>query len=70
MTGSSKRRIWIRDRYVCQYCFVKCTQENVTVDHILSRQSGGGNNEDNLITACRDCNHKKGQKEEFIIYKK
>lgn len=65
-----KNKIWKRDNYICIYCRKKCTREDVTVEHIITRQSGGTNSPDNLATACKRCNHTRGRKTQYIIYKK
>ena len=36
--------------------------ENLTIDHILPRSKGGKNTWKNLVTACKKCNQKKGNK--------
>jgi 5-methylcytosine-specific restriction endonuclease McrA len=30
------------------------------MDHVVPRSQGGGTTWDNVVTACRDCNHRKG----------
>ena len=35
---------------------------DISVDHILAKANGGQDIEQNLITACRVCNSKKGMK--------
>lgn len=49
-----------RDNYTCVYCgFDGRTFDNwlqLSVDHILPRSSGGGNELENLATSCRSCN--------------
>ena len=54
----TKREILRRDNYKCQYCG-KGTY-NLTVDHIIPRRLGGVSTWENLVTACAECNHKKG----------
>src|SRR5215510_432072 len=42
--SSMKRmRIYIRDKYRCQYCGGKKTASELTLDHILPRSRGGDN---------------------------
>ena len=48
-----------RDRFTCQYCSAKPPKVPLEIDHILPVSKGGGNNIDNLITACFDCNRGK-----------
>ena len=54
----SKREIFRRDSYTCQYCGSR--GGNLTVDHVLPRRLGGVHSWENLITACAYCNHRKG----------
>jgi 5-methylcytosine-specific restriction endonuclease McrA len=54
----SRRAIHRRDAYTCQYCGAGTTRP--TLDHVLPRRLGGGASWTNLVTACRDCNERKG----------
>jgi 5-methylcytosine-specific restriction endonuclease McrA len=56
----SRRGILARDRETCQYCGVQPGRVNLTVDHVLPRSQGGATIWDNVVTACRECNRKKG----------
>ena len=49
--------IFERDNFRCQYCGLT-PQEGIQlqVDHITPKCLGGGDTEDNLITACDKCN--------------
>jgi 5-methylcytosine-specific restriction endonuclease McrA len=53
----TRREVFVRDRYTCQYCG-KQTRD-LTIDHVLPRHRGGGHTWDNLVAACRSCNHRK-----------
>jgi 5-methylcytosine-specific restriction endonuclease McrA len=55
----SRHSILARDCHTCQYCG---SQRDLTIDHVLPRWCGGGNSWDNLVTCCRKCNLKKGDK--------
>lgn len=50
--------VYRRDKFRCRYCAI----DNValTVDHIITWESGGATHEDNLLTCCRKCNKKRG----------
>ena len=50
-----------RDNFTCQYCGRKASEVELHVDHIRSVATGGGNEMENLITACVDCNLGKGK---------
>ncbi len=54
----NRRNILRRDRYTCQYCGRQGGE--LTVDHILPKSRGGRSTWENLVTACRTCNLKKG----------
>jgi len=56
----TRREIFIRDDYTCQYCGVR--SGDLTIDHIVPRSRGGGHSWENLVSACRTCNHRKGGK--------
>lgn len=59
---SSKLRfeIFKRDSFTCQYCGNHPPQVKLHIDHITAVATGGGNEEDNLITSCESCNLGKG----------
>lgn len=48
--------IFKRDGFVCQYCGAHPPASVLHVDHIVPVAEGGGNDEDNLVTACDGCN--------------
>jgi len=56
----SRRSILMRDRETCQYCGAQPGRAHLTVDHIVPRSRGGETTWENVVTACRDCNHRKG----------
>ncbi len=56
----SKREVFRRDNYTCQYCGRQTT--HLTIDHVIPRHRGGGHHWDNLVTACPPCNRRKGGK--------
>lgn len=55
----TKRNVHIRDNYTCQYCGIKCSKDNTTIDHVIPESKEGRNSWDNCVTACSDCNYKK-----------
>jgi 5-methylcytosine-specific restriction endonuclease McrA len=54
----SKREIFRRDNYTCQYCGSR--DGTLTLDHVIPRRLGGIHSWKNLVTACAACNHHKG----------
>lgn len=58
-TVISRRNIFVRDQYMCQYCRSK---EHLTIDHVVPVSKGGEFSWTNCVCACRDCNMKKGSK--------
>jgi len=53
-------RILLRDEFTCRYCGRSAPQVALQVDHIQSRHDGGSHDDENLATACFDCNIGKG----------
>jgi 5-methylcytosine-specific restriction endonuclease McrA len=54
----TRRNILRRDLYKCAYC--GRGDLRLTIDHIVPKARGGSDSWDNLISACTDCNNKKG----------
>jgi len=54
----SKQEIFRRDNYACQYC--GSNEKQLTLDHVIPRSLGGNHTWENLVAACRQCNHRKG----------
>lgn len=55
----SKRNVFLRDQYQCQYCSVEVTDATATLDHVLPVSKGGKTTWENSTTACKPCNYKK-----------
>ena len=56
----SRREVFVRDRHTCQYCGT--TSRDLTIDHVMPKHRGGRHEWENLVAACRGCNHRKGGK--------
>ncbi|MDQ6682394.1 MAG: HNH endonuclease [Chloroflexota bacterium] len=56
----SRREVLARDRHICQYC--GAPGRDLTIDHVVPKHRGGRHEWDNLVAACRSCNHRKGAK--------
>ena len=53
----TRQNIFKRDGHRCQYCG---TPDELTLDHVLPKSRGGKTSWDNLATACKRCNSRKG----------
>lgn len=56
----SRRSIFARDNYTCQYCGTP--SKELTIDHIMPKRVGGPTSWENLVACCRKCNSRKGDK--------
>jgi 5-methylcytosine-specific restriction endonuclease McrA len=56
----SRRGVLMRDRETCQYCGAQPGRTHLTVDHVVPRSRDGQTTWENVVAACRDCNHRKG----------
>ncbi|MCR9262025.1 MAG: HNH endonuclease [Pseudomonadaceae bacterium] len=51
-----------RDRSTCLYCGKQYPDEVLTRDHVLPVSRGGKDTWDNVVAACKRCNHFKGSR--------
>lgn len=58
----SRRNVFIRDKYTCQYCGTKVTEKNGELEHVKPSSRGGKTTFDNCVAACRPCNIRKADK--------
>ena len=63
----SRTNLYIRDDYTCQYCGNQLNVSQLTYDHVIPKSrflhnKSSSTNWKNIVTACRPCNHKKGNK--------
>src|ERR1700747_66078 len=56
----SRANIFLRDHHRCQYCNGKNVKNNLTLDHVIPIVQGGQKSWDNIVTACKPCNQRKG----------
>jgi len=54
--------VFLRDKWMCQYCGGKFKTHELTFDHVVPRSKGGRTSWDNIVSACQVCNRKKGNK--------
>lgn len=58
----SNPKLFARDRHVCAYCGRLFHPSRLTREHILPQAQGGPDRWMNVVTACRACNHRKGNR--------
>jgi hypothetical protein len=64
----SRKNIYIRDNYTCQYCLQEFDHKQLTYDHVIPKskwdknKQGSPTNWTNIVTACVQCNRKKGDR--------
>jgi 5-methylcytosine-specific restriction endonuclease McrA len=56
----TRRNLMLRDGHQCQYCSKRPALRELNIDHVLPRSRGGKDSWENLVTACRVCNLRKG----------
>jgi 5-methylcytosine-specific restriction endonuclease McrA len=63
----SRKNLFLRDNYTCQYCGIRKEISELTYDHIIPKSqwnysSGNPTHWLNITTACTKCNRKKANK--------
>ena len=58
----SRRNIFKRDHYVCQYCGDQPRPDELTIDHVVPRAQGGISSWTNCVLACVACNKRKADR--------
>ena len=56
----SRQALFYRDNFTCQYCGI--STRKLTIDHIQPRSRNGKHVWENVVSACRTCNHNKAEK--------
>src|SRR6188474_1002031 len=56
----SRANVYLRDGYRCQYCSERFEPKLLSYDHVVPRCQGGKTVWENIVTACKTCNTKKG----------
>lgn len=56
----TRRYVFIRDGYKCQYCLKTFPGSSLSLDHVIPRSKGGKLTWTNTVCACFDCNFRKG----------
>lgn len=60
---SVRFEVFKRDKFTCQYCGAQAPDVILEIDHIKPVSKGGTNDIMNLVTACRECNNGKTNRE-------
>ncbi len=58
----TNRALFGRDRNLCLYCARPFLDGDLTRDHVVPSSRGGKDTWDNVVAACRRCNHLKGNR--------
>lgn len=56
----SRSNIFLRDHGMCQYCGKSFTKNSLTLDHVIPIVQGGKKSWENIVSACKPCNQRKG----------
>ena len=62
MPTLTNSKLFSRDRCVCAYCGNRCHEELLTREHIRPLGQRGQDHWMNVVTACKSCNHRKGNR--------
>jgi len=55
----SRRNVYIRDKYTCQYCGRKDPEEGLNLEHVYPKSKGGDMTWKNIVLSCVPCNDMK-----------
>ncbi len=58
----SNRALFSRDHHLCLYCGQQFPSAQLTRDHVIPVSKGGSDKWTNLVTACKRCNQRKGDR--------
>jgi len=56
LVAFTRRNLFLRDRFRCQYCGDPFKSEDLTFDHVVARSKGGRTTWENIVAACGPCN--------------
>jgi len=60
ISGAVQQKIWVADGFKCMYCGVAMGKAPLSIDHFIPLEMGGVNDTSNFLSACKNCNKKKG----------
>lgn len=58
----TNQELFLRDGHLCMYCGGEFSQEHLTRDHLMPMSRGGKDRWSNVVTTCRSCNTRKGNR--------
>lgn len=58
----TRKNLYVRDDYCCQYCAKQFVAADLTIDHVVPKSQGGKLVWENTVTACKECNFHKGNR--------
>ena len=58
----SRRNLFKRDHWTCQYCGLQPGADELTIDHMVPRSQGGTSTWENCVLACLACNKRKADR--------
>ena len=58
----SRKNLYRRDNYTCQYCGERKPSEDLSIDHVVPKSRGGKTTWDNCVLACIRCNARKANR--------
>ena len=58
----SRRNVFLRDKFTCQYCAQILPEGKLNLDHVTPRDKGGRTSWENIVTSCFRCNTRKANK--------
>ncbi len=58
----TRRNLFLRDDFTCQYCGRRGASDRLSIDHITPRSRGGRTTWENCVLACVSCNARKADR--------
>jgi 5-methylcytosine-specific restriction endonuclease McrA len=58
----TRHNVFLRDKFICQYCGDRFAERELNLDHVVPRDKGGKTTWENIVTSCISCNTLKANK--------
>lgn len=58
----TNRELFLRDAHLCMYCGGQYAESQLTRDHVVPMSRGGSDRWSNVVTSCKTCNTRKGNR--------